>query len=242
MQVLILAAGKSSRIYQKILKNKCLIKINKHQTIIEKIINDLNYYDLQKIFISVGFNKKIIINHLNENKNIKFIYNKDYQSTGIVHSMISGLKNMDEEDTLIMYSDIIFNKSIIKRLIKTKPKNITIPVLYDWAKIWKKRGQNIYDDAENLIIKNKQIIEIGTKITDLDKVKHQYMGIVYVPKVFLSSIQNNYLLCKKNIDMTSFINLMVKKNFVFNTILYSGKWYEIDNYLDLINFDQSIRN
>tara|TARA_B100001063_G_C16399999_1_gene374388 strand:- start:131 stop:601 length:471 start_codon:yes stop_codon:yes gene_type:complete len=156
--------------------------------------------------------------------------------------MINGLKKMDDEDTLILYSDIIFNKSIIKRLVKTKPKNITIPVLYNWSKIWKKRGQNIYDDAENLIIKNKQIIEIGTKITDLDKVKHQYMGMVYIPKGLFPSILNNYLLCKKNIDMTSFINFMVKKNFVFNTLLYSGKWYEIDNYLDLINFNQFIRN
>ena len=38
MNLLLLAAGKSSRIYEKIKKNKCLIKIN-NNTLIKHIIN-----------------------------------------------------------------------------------------------------------------------------------------------------------------------------------------------------------
>ena len=39
MELILLAAGKGSRIYRKIKKNKCLININK-KTLIQKIVDD----------------------------------------------------------------------------------------------------------------------------------------------------------------------------------------------------------
>ena len=41
MKLLLLAAGKSNRIYKKINKNKCLIEYNK-KSLLEKIITDSN--------------------------------------------------------------------------------------------------------------------------------------------------------------------------------------------------------
>ena len=121
-------------------------------------------------------------------------------------------------------------------------KNITLPVLYNWLKVWKKRGQDIRDDAENLIIKDQKIIEIGTKIKELDKVKYQYMGIVYIPKNLLTILKDKYDNCQKNIDMTSFLNLLNKKDISLKPLKYSGEWYEIDNYKDLINFNKIIND
>jgi len=242
MQILILAAGKSSRIYSKIGINKCLIEIKKDLTIIKKLILDLEYYNLKKIYISVGFNKNKIINHLKGKQNINFIYNKEFNRTGIVHSMINGLSNMKEQNTLVIYSDIVFNKILISRIKKLNAKNITLPVLYNWLKVWKKRGQDIRDDAENLIIKDQKIIEIGTKIKELDKVKYQYMGIVYIPKNLITILKDKYDNCQKNIDMTSFLNLLNKKDISLKPLKYSGEWYEIDNYKDLINFNKIIND
>ena len=53
MNLVILAAGRSSRIFKKIKKNKCLININKKQTIIDKIISDANPY-FKKIYVITG--------------------------------------------------------------------------------------------------------------------------------------------------------------------------------------------
>ena len=242
MQILILAAGKSSRIYSKIGINKCLIEIKKDLTIIKKLILDLEYYNLKKIYISVGFNKNKIINHLKGKQNINFIYNKEFNRTGIVHSMINGLSNMKEQNTLVIYSDIVFNKILISRIKKLNAKHITLPVLYNWLKVWKKRGQDIRDDAENLIIKDQKITEIGTKIKELDKVKYQYMGIVYIPKNLITILKDKYDNCQKNIDMTSFLNLLNKKDISLKPLKYSGEWYEIDNYKDLINFNKIIND
>ena len=58
MDLLILAAGKGNRIFHRIKKNKCLLKIN-NQTLLNKIIKDAKktgYFN--NIKIVVGFKKK----------------------------------------------------------------------------------------------------------------------------------------------------------------------------------------
>ncbi len=59
MKLLLLAAGKSNRIYKKIKKNKCLIEYNK-KSLLEKIITDSNLKKKDDINLVVGFNKNLI--------------------------------------------------------------------------------------------------------------------------------------------------------------------------------------
>ena len=57
MNLLILAAGKGNRIYDKINTHKCLLKV-KNKTLIEKIIDDAKEKNLfNKIYVVVGFKK-----------------------------------------------------------------------------------------------------------------------------------------------------------------------------------------
>ena len=53
MRLLLLAAGKSSRIYNKIKKNKCLININ-HKSLIRNIIDSAYKNKIEKIEPSAG--------------------------------------------------------------------------------------------------------------------------------------------------------------------------------------------
>ena len=61
MKVVLLAAGKSQRIFKKINKNKCLLKINKN-TIIENSINEIlkAKVKLKDIIIVLGFKPNLI--------------------------------------------------------------------------------------------------------------------------------------------------------------------------------------
>ena len=59
MKFVLLAAGKSSRIYNKIKKPKCLLEIN-GKTLIEKIIFDIRGLSASKIYIVLGFKANMI--------------------------------------------------------------------------------------------------------------------------------------------------------------------------------------
>ena len=101
MQLIILAAGKSKRIYNKIKKNKCLIEVG-GISLIEKIINDSAKY-FKKTNIITGFKSILIKNKLENKDNLNFLHNKDYYKTEMLHSLITGLKKIND-DVVISYS------------------------------------------------------------------------------------------------------------------------------------------
>ena len=62
MKLILLAAGKSSRIYNKIKMNKCLIKLNK-KTLIRHIIDNAYSESIKNIDIITGYKEYKIKNH-----------------------------------------------------------------------------------------------------------------------------------------------------------------------------------
>jgi len=125
MRLLLLAAGKSSRIYNKIKKNKCLININ-HKSLIRNIIDSAYKNKIEKIDIITGFKPNNIKKDLRNYKKIRFINNSKYSSTDMVYSALLGLKKT-KIDTIISYTDIIYTDKIFKILSSNSKKFITIP-------------------------------------------------------------------------------------------------------------------
>ena len=236
MKLIILAAGKGSRIFKDINKNKCLVKIKK-QTIIEKIINDALSYGIKNIQVVLGYRSNFVIREIKKYKEVSFVFNKKYNSTDMVYSSMLALKKTST-DAIICYSDIIFHKLIFKKLIGSKYKDITIPYITNWKNVWKKRNKNIFEDAETFKIKRNKLIEIGNKITtqNLKSVKGQFMGIVYLPKEKIGKIINEYKKVSNKIQYTSFINSLIKIKIPIKIIKHNNYWYEFDDIDDLKNF------
>jgi len=236
MKLIILAAGKGSRIFKDINKNKCLVKIKK-QTIIEKIINDALRYGIKNIQVVLGYRSNFVIREIKKYKEVSFVFNKKYNSTDMVYSSMLALKKTNT-DAIICYSDIIFHKLIFKKLIGSKYKDITIPYITNWKNVWKKRNKNIFEDAETFKIKRNKLIEIGNKITtqNLKSVKGQFMGIVYLPKEKIGKIINEYKKVSNKIQYTSFINSLIKIKIPIKIIKHNNYWYEFDDIDDLKNF------
>lgn len=236
MQIVFLAAGKGSRIYNKIKINKSLIKIKK-KTIISKLIENIPNKKKNKINLVLGFNSKLIIENTKK-YNVNYIINKEYEKTEMLYSTYIALKKFDD-DFIFSYTDIIYNSSIIKKIINYKPKNICIPINLRWKKIWNIRKKKIFDDAETLKFKKKNLIEIGKKIKDINEVQGQFMGIFFIPKnkrkLIIDIIKNNNF---NNKQITYFINYLLKKRIKVDIIKYSGHWYEFDDYDDLLEYNK----
>ena len=236
MKLIILAAGKGSRIFKDINKNKCLVKIN-NQTIIEKIINDAISCGIKNIEVVLGYRSEFVIKVIKKYKEVSFVINKKYNSTDMVYSSMIALKKTNT-DTIICYSDIIFHKLIFKKLIGLNYKNITIPYITNWKNVWKKRNKSIFEDAETFKIKGNKLVEIGNKITtqNLKSVKGQFMGIIYLPKEKIRKLIYNHKKVSNKIQYTSFINSLIKIKIPIQIIKHSNYWYEFDDIDDLKNF------
>jgi choline kinase len=230
MHLILLAAGKGSRLPYKYRKNpKCLARVN-GKSILE---HNLNFYKKFKYkTIIVGYRNKKLKSFNNKNRFCPVV-NRQYKRTNMVYSLFKTSK-IKSDYVVICYSDIIFDKDIYEN-ISSKKKN-TIVLKKNWLKVWKGRMKykEIIKDAEDVKVKNNKIISIGEKIKKRLP-KYQYMGIVKMHKEKFFKLKKFF---KKNnnykIDLTSFLNLVIKKKLMsFNAIITNKFWYEIDTLRDI---------
>ncbi len=240
MELIILAAGKGSRIFKKINKNKCLISI-KGVSLIEKIVKDALSTNLfKKIKVVVGYRKSKIKEELKK-YNILYIDNKDFDKKEMLHSLKLGILDSND-DVVITYSDIIFSKKIFFDISKNKIKNYILPIFKNWKSVWRRRKKNIISDCESLVYdKNFNLTEIGNKINSVNEPMGQFMGIFYIPK---NKLKKTISLINKNssnkkIHTTNFINFISQKKEKILCIPCGYNWYEIDDIEDYRNFIRS---
>lgn len=237
INIVFLAAGQSSRIYKDIKKPKTLITIKK-KSLIKRLVQNAINADIKNISIVTGYKPNLIKNELRKYKKINYIFNKHFKSKEMLYSMILALKKISG-DIIISYSDIIYDKSILRKM-KNKKNYIQLPVLSNWKKIWKIRKKNIFDDAESLIIDKKNYLKnIGQKIKDLKKIKYQYMGLLCIPDSIKKDIIKIYSKTKKKKKMhiSNFLNIVSNsKKIKIKCIKYKGFWYEFDDIEDYNNF------
>lgn len=239
MHLIILAAGRNSRIFKEIGKHKCLLTVN-NKTLLSKIIDDSVSIGIKKIIIVIGYKsnrlKKFIrINH----KKIKIIKNTDYIKTDMLHSAVLALKKLND-DIIISYSDIIYDKKILKKIVRLRSKNILIPIKLDWKKVWRIRKKNILEDAENLKFNNKNYLEfIGGKILKKYPIG-QYMGLLYIPKNKVKKITKIYKQEKvRKMQISNFLNVLINKGIKIKIIKSKNYWYEFDD-IDDYNYFKSM--
>jgi len=229
MQLIVLSAGKGSRLPAKFRKKpKCLVELNSKPL----LLHNSNFFKRFKKKIIVTGYKQLYLKKISEKIGFNNIINKRYASTNMVYSLFL-TKKLINQDIVIVYGDVVFDDRIYDLL---KPKKNILPVNINWLKNWKKRMpfRNIIKDAENLIIKKNNLFEIGTKINKDKLPKYQFMGIIKLKKkTFLKCYSFYKKLNNEKIDMTSFLNLCVKNKIMsLNIEKYNDYWYEIDTISD----------
>jgi len=246
MKVIILAAGMGTRMGE-LTKNapKCFLKINE-QSIILRLINQLRSFGVKDISIVTGYKS-----HMFKFKNVSFFHNKRYKSTNMVYSLTKAKKKL-KDDTIIIYSDIILSKKILKKMISIKSKNyLSVAIDKNWKKYWTYRSDRIDRDLESLRLNKKNILEIGKKVISSKNIDGRFIGIMRFPKkinqiflnMWLKTANKNKLnwgISGKSLNkayMTDLINKLIEKNVKCNAILFNNGWYEFDNKKDFKKFN-----
>ena len=247
--MIIVAAGQGTRL--KPLTNqipKCMVKY-KQKPIIDYILKATQDSGINKVAIVNGYKNKILEDYI-KGKKINFFKNKKYHQTNMVYSLFCAKDFMDD-DLIISYSDIIYNKTILHKLIESK-NNFSVVVDKDWRQLWNLRMQNPLNDAETLKIKNNNIIEIGQIPNDYNDIEGQYIGLIKIKKNIVEKVINFYenldkdiLYDNKNFEnmyMTSFIQKIIDNLMNVKPLYINGGWIEIDSLDDLKNLENINEN
>ena len=112
MKVLLMAAGKGTRISRYIEgKPKCTIDIG-DTTLIEYTIRELQKYDIDELGMVLGYHS-YEIKELLEKYNIKYYYNYFY---GVTNSIASAwfAKDFIDDDIILMNADVYLEEDLIE--------------------------------------------------------------------------------------------------------------------------------
>ena len=216
MRLIVLAAGKGSRMEALGKDNpKCVLKIQK-TTIIERLINQFKKYVVNNISILVGYKsekiKKIIGNNYN------YIFYENYKNTNNLHTLWHA-RNEIEEETIITFADLVVDDEIINKIVSDKNN---FSVLVD--------SSGLRENTMYISHYNNQLRSISS--TPKSEATGNFIGIsklkLNYKKQFIESM--SLLLNKSsNYYYTMALNEMISRSLKINTIDIKGYfWTEID--------------
>ena len=134
MQSIILAAGMGKRLKELTNDNtKCMVKVN-GVTLIERMLRQIDSFNLNRIVIVVGYKGQKLIDYistLNIKTPIQYVDNPIYDKTNNIYSLQLAQEYLEQDDTLLFESDLIFEESVIKSLIEDPRPSLALVDKYE---------------------------------------------------------------------------------------------------------------
>jgi phosphoenolpyruvate phosphomutase len=195
-------------------------------------IDTLNELGIKNISVIRGYGKEAF-----EAFNISYVDNDEYDTTKEVFSLNLG-KNKIQENTLIVFGDILFKKHIPLLLLES-PGEISIMVDYT------KKDRLSEGTYRDFVACNKPYNYFDTEIflhemgndLPLDRIAGEWIGMMMVrnggTKILQQTLEELAALPDfKALRMKDLFNYMVKNGYNIRVIYLSGHWLDIDNLDD----------
>ena len=237
MQAIILAAGMGRRLGEYTKDNtKCMLSIN-GEKLIDRTLTILSNLNITKVSIVIGYKgenlKKYIGNRYHGLLDIEYVNNPIYDKTNNIYSLSLAKEEMIKDDTLLFESDIIYDESIVKKLLDNTWPNLALVAKWEY---WMD-GTVVKIDNENNILSfvSKDMFNFHDtddyyKTINIYKFSKEFARNKYIP--FLNAYcqawgNNEYY--EQVLKVLTFLNRTELKALPIS----DEKWYEIDDIQDL---------
>lgn len=236
MQAIILAAGMGRRLKDLTKDNtKCMIKVN-GTTLIERMLRQLDVLNLSNIILVVGYKSKELIDFISKldiKTSIQYLSNDIYYKTNNIYSLYLARKYLLIEDTLLLESDIIFEDSVLKKLIDDPYPSLALVAKYE---SWMDGTVVTIDEKYNILSfldkKHFQFEDIKDyyKTVNIYKFSRSFSNTHYVPflEAYSKALGNN-----EYYEQVLKVITLLDKPEIKAAVLGDESWYEIDDVQDL---------
>ena len=237
MQAIILAAGMGRRLGEYTKENtKCMVPVNGVR-LIDRLLGQLSELTLNRVVIVVGYESEKLISYIgtryDSKLKIEYVNNPVYDRTNNIYSLALAKKQMVEDDTLLVESDLIFDDGMFKLLLDNPFSNLALVAKYEsWMD-----GTMVQIDDENNIVNfvTKAAFDYADihkyyKTVNIYKFSREFAANKYVPflEAYSKAMGNNEYY-ENVLRIISFLNNHDLKALPIG----DEKWYEIDDKQDL---------
>lgn len=236
MQGIILAAGMGKRLKELTNNNtKCMVKVN-GTTLIERALSQLDKLNLSRIVIVIGYEGKKLVEYVKSleiKTKVLFVENPIFDKTNNIYSLYMAKEYMEEDDTILLESDLIFEENVLKCLIEDERDTLALVDKYEsWMDgTCMKIGED--DTIEEFVSGTQfQFDEAGNyyKTVNIYKFSREFSKTHYIPflEAYINALGNNEYYEQVLRVITMLDNPMIKAK-----RLNGQLWYEIDDIQDL---------
>ena len=236
MQAIILAAGMGKRLGNLTQGNtKCMVKVN-GVTLIDRMLSQLSKLELSRVILVIGYKGNLLQDYVgNEYKGLKieYIENPIFDKTNNIYSLSLAEKELQEDDTLLIESDLIFDDALFPMIVNNPYPNLALVAKYEtWMD-----GTMVRLDEENNIVNfvpkkafRYEDVDLYYKTVNIYKFSKEFLRTQYVPflNAYTKALGNNeyYEQVLRVITLLDHCELKALP-------LTGQKWYEIDDIQDL---------
>ncbi len=236
MQAIILAAGMGKRLGEYTKNNtKCMVPVN-GTPLIDRALSQLSRLSLNRVVIVVGYEGKKLMGYLGTEYHglkIEYVNNPVYDKTNNIYSLALAKDKLQEDDTLLIESDLIFDDGMLSLLIDNPQPNLALVAKYEsWMD-----GTMVRIDGDNNIVNfipkaAFRYSDTGSyyKTVNIYKFSKEFSQTKYVPflEAYTKSVGNNEYY-ENVLRIITFLNSHDLKALPIG----NEKWYEIDDKQDL---------
>lgn len=236
MQAIILAAGMGKRLGEYTKNNtKCMVPVNGVK-LIDRVLSQLAKLNLSRVVIVVGYEGQKLMDYLgNEHEGLKieYINNPVYDKTNNIYSLALAKRELCNEDTILLESDLIFEDRMLDLLMNNPEPNLALVAKYE---SWMDGTMVTIDNERNIVnfipkeAFRYEEVDVYYKTVNIYKFSKEFSSNVYVPflEAYSKVMGNN-----EYYEQVLRILLHLHKSPLKALPISNEKWYEIDDVQDL---------
>ena len=237
MQAIILAAGMGRRLGELTKNNtKCMVQVN-GTALIDRLLLQLSRLDLKRVVIVVGYEGKKLREYIGTRYDhllhIEYVNNPVYDKTNNIYSLALAKDHLQEDDTLLIESDLIFDEEMFSLILDNPCPNLALVAKYQtWMD-----GTMVCLDGENNIVNfvpkkafNYADTDHYYKTVNIYKFSRDFSRHKYVPflEAYSKAVGNN-----EYYEQVLRVITFLDKSELKALPITNEKWYEIDDIQDL---------
>ena len=237
MQAIILAAGMGRRLGELTKENtKCMVPVNGIR-LIDRLLSQLSQLRLSRVIIVVGYQGQKLIDYIGHRYdgrlNIVYAENPIYDKTNNIYSLSMVKDQLQEDDTLLIESDLIFSDRLFSMILENPYPNLALVAKYEsWMD-----GTMVRLDEDQYIVNfiSKEAFDYADvdsyfKTVNIYKFSREFLQQQYVPflDAYTKAVGNN----EYYENVLRIISLLNSHNMKALPI-GNERWYEIDDKQDL---------
>lgn len=237
MQAIILAAGMGKRLRDLTKSNtKCMVPVN-GVPLIDRLLEQLAHLDLKRVVLVVGYEAPKLIAHIGnryaDRLKIEYVHNPIFDKTNNIYSLALASDKMQEDDTLLIESDLIVDDALFQLIMKDPYPNLALVAKYQ---TWMDGTMVRIDDEHNIInfVPKKAFKYADTdayyKTVNIYKFSQEFSKNKYIPflKAYCAALGNN-----EYYEQVLRVITFLDKSDLKALPIGNEKWYEIDDKQDL---------